>query len=82
MFVGEVLLIDLLLMFLYLEVFVMDLCYLWFGWLLVWFLLFIVMMLFVCDLILCGVIDSFECMLMMIFGIVLFVVGVLILSFG
>lgn len=79
---GEVSLTDLLLMFLYLEVLAMTVRYLRLGRLPVRFPLYIAMTSLARDLILRGVTDSPEHMLMTTLGIVLLAVGVLILRFG
>lgn len=79
---GGVSLTDLLLMFLYLEVLAMTVRYLRLGRLPVRFPLYIAMTSLARDLILRGVTDSPEHMLMTTLGIVLLAVGVLILRFG
>ncbi|WP_205793229.1 phosphate-starvation-inducible PsiE family protein [Burkholderia sp. Ac-20353] len=79
---GQVSLTDLLLMFLYLEVLAMTVRYLRLGRLPVRFPLYIAMTSLARDLILRGVTDSPEHMLMTTLGIVLLAVGVLILRFG
>ncbi|KVT63791.1 phosphate-starvation-inducible protein PsiE [Burkholderia ubonensis] len=79
---GAVSLTDLLLMFLYLEVLAMTVRYLRLGRLPVRFPLYIAMTSLARDLILRGVTDSPEHMLMTTLGIVLLAVGVLILRFG